>query len=142
MFLSAHFFHFYLIFQHDSGCAELFQNPSGYYQPPESAHSVDPSHHYEDQHPYQPQQYPQDKDLALPNDYAHIHSDLDFSRFPFVNQEYFTGMEAVNEISSDPPVHSTSFLSEDIATIINSSSASSGNHKNIVGSVLHFYNKE
>ena len=95
----------------------------------------------EDHHSYQQQPCQLENDAFLPND-VHIHSDLDFLRFPFVNQEYFTELEAANEISSDPSVDSASIISEEITTIINASSVSSGNHKNIVGSVLHFFNKE
>ena len=43
---------------------------------------------YEEYHSYN--QHHLEKDPVLLNNYAHSNSDLDFLRYPFVNQEYFT----------------------------------------------------
>ena len=105
--------------------------------------SGDQTRQYVEYEEYQHHQYQLENDLVLPNDYNHINSDPDFLRFPFVNQEYFTELEAnVNSSSASGSVVSDSFLSEEMATIDQSSSISLGNHRNIFGSVLHLYNKE
>ena len=124
----------YSYFQHDSEFGGLVQGHSSHHQSSDTALSGDPAQHYVGEN----HQYQLEHDLVLPNDYAHIHSDLDFLRFPFVNQEYFTDLEATNEIYSHQPV-----LSEEITPSHLPNSVSSGNnHTNVLGSVLHFYNQQ
>ena len=74
-----------------------------------------------------------------------IHSDLDldFLRYPIVNEEfeeYFREGDTAKEISSPSLVspYSESIFSAETTRV----SSVSGNHKNILGSVLHLYNKK
>ena len=131
------FSNLYFIFQPDSDCKNPFSN----HQNSETDQSGDQTHQYVAGKNHDP--YQLENDLVLPNDYDHIHSDLDFLRFPFVNQEYFTELEANgNSFTPTCSLMSDGFLSEEMATINQSSSSFSGNHRNITGSVLHLYNKE
>ena len=122
------FSNLYFIFQHDSDCKNPFSN----HQNSETHHSGEQTHQYvegKNHDPYQQHhQYQLENDLVLPNDYDHIHSDLDFLRFPFVNQEYFTELEANgNSFTPTGSLMSDGFLSEEMATINQSSSSFSGN---------------
>ena len=96
----------------------------------------------EDHHSYQHQNQPEDG-LGPPNENPHIHSDLDFLGHPFVNEEfeeYFREGDTAKEISSPSLVspYSESMISAETTRV----SSFSGNHKNILGSVLHLYNKK
>ena len=76
---------------------------------------------------------------------THIHSDLDldFLRYPIVNEEfekYLTEGDTAKELSLPSLVspYSESMISAENTRV----SSVSGNHKNILGSVLHLYNKK
>ena len=103
---------YYFIFQHDSEFG-LVQSPVCHQQNQEAVQPGPEAQQYvEGENPG----CQLEQDLVLSTDFAHIYSDDDFLRFPFVNQEYFTELEP-----SYPSV-----LSEEMTTINQSSSVSSG----------------